>query len=134
MGLFKRKKKNQEANHLESDIAQKSINRMKEVRDNLISKGRYFSKPYSLKEVKDILARNQSITIYATVENKDVLFGKIDGENVMMKKTKFFLGSKFFSSLDELLADTEIFGYTLKDNWDKVNVIIMLDEQENQVL
>ena len=134
MGLFKRKKNNQESNRIESDIEKKSIQRMNEVKDILVSKGRYFSKPYSFKEIDNILARNQSVTIYAKIGDKEVLFGKIDGENNMLKRTKYFLGSKLCSTSEELFNDQTILGYAIKDNWDKVNIIIMLDDKEQQVL
>ncbi len=135
MGLFKKKKKKVEkTNSIETTVEKRSIQKMEEVLQNLKNKGQYFSKPYDLEEIMEILSRPISVTIYANVNGKKVLFGKLNGDNNVLKKTKYFLESKFYSSPEQIFEDTKILGFSLKENWKDVDIVIMLDDKEQQVL
>lgn len=134
MGLFKKKKKNEAIQSVENGIEKRSIQKMEEVMNVLISKGKYYSKPYSLDEIKEILSRDINVMIYVKVDGRKTLLGKIDGEGNVLRKTRYFLDSTYYSSAEEMLKNKKYFGYSLEENWDKVEVIIMLDEKERQVL
>ena len=133
-GFKKKKKKVEKTNSIETTVEKRSIQKMEEVLQNLKNKGQYFSKPYDLEEIMEILSRPISVTIYANVNGKKVLFGKLNGDNNVLKKTKYFLESKFYSSPEQIFEDTKILGFSLKENWKDVDIVIMLDDKEQQVL
>ena len=105
-GFKKKKKKVEKTNSIETTVEKRSIQKMEEVLQNLKNKGQYFSKPYDLEEIMEILSRPISVTIYANVNGKKVLFGKLNGDNNVLKKTKYFLESKFYSSPEQIFEDT----------------------------
>lgn len=127
------KKKNKES-IITKEIESKTISKMEEVLLTLRKKGRYFSKPYSYSEIKEVLSREQFVSIYFMFNNKKMLMEHFCTNTTMVKVDRYVIGKHFFSNAEELLTSKLFPEGSIKDNWDKVKIIIMLDENDEQVL
>ncbi len=94
----------------------------------------YYSKPYSLKEIKKILLYKKTISILLTFDSKKVIIEHHYSNVSLAKIDRYYFNTIMFSTLDEVLNDSSVLGMPLKENWDKVKIEIMLDEEFNQVL
>lgn len=132
MFLIKKKKKTK--NKITQELMSKDIKKAEEILANLKAKNRYFSKPYSFEEIFNILIQNKTTYIYLTFDNRKVMLEHHVSNATVVKLNLYFLNSKQFYSLDELLNDVEVLNGSIKDNWDKVKIIIMFDDEEKQIL
>lgn len=128
--MFGKRKKQEKI----QSISLKTIKHMEEVKEKLEQENHYYSKPYLLKEIKKILSSKKTVSVLLTFDNKKIIIEHIYSNVSLAKIDRYYINTNPFATLDEVLNDTSILGMSLKDNWDKVKIIIMLDEEYNQVL
>lgn len=128
--LFKKKKT---TNVFVENKTEKNIKKMLETIDYLKSINRYFSKPYSLKEVREILSRSKTVNVLCSFDDKMLIIEHFFNYSSLIKLDYYYFQGKEFDSLDEIFNDNKVLGFALKDNWDKIKVLIMLDEEYHQV-
>ncbi len=126
---LKKKKENEE-----NVVSFKSIKRFEEIITYLKSINQYYSKPYSLKEIENILKREETVSIYFTFKNKKYVIDHIVINNTFLKINSYYLNKVQYNNYKDIFTNEKPFGVSLKDNWKDVKIKIMLDENDQQVL
>lgn len=118
----------------ENAVSFRSLKKYEEIISYLKSVNQYYSKPYTLKEIKEILSRDVTTSIYFTYKNKKYAIDHIVINSTFLKINTYYLNTKQQKNLDDIFKNAELFGCPLKDDWSNVKIKIMLDDKDQQVL
>lgn len=121
-------------NSVKKTAINNKIKKLEETMTILKRNNKYFSKPYTIKEIQEVLSRKKTVTIYLTFEKKKLIIEHIRDYNSLISVDLYFFQGKDFSSINGIFECTSILGVSLKENWDKVTIQIMVDEDFQQVL
>lgn len=122
--IFKRKKVS-----VKEEISLKSIKKMEEVLATLKNKNRYFSKPYTYEEIEKILLKSKTVSVYFKFQGKKHILEHYVNNNTLIVINHYYFDTKQYDSLETIINE-----YKIKDKWNDVEIVIMLDENDNQVL
>lgn len=121
-------------NKKEGNISFRNIKKFDEIIDYLKSINRYFSKPYTVKEIIAILKREQTVSVYFAYNDKNYVIDHIVINSALLKINRYYLNTVEYAKLEDIFTDPNPFGCALKDDWANVQIKIMLGDEDQQVL